>query len=133
MDTRQKGSAHSWRIGSLKTLGTTRASSFSETRGFAALLRMRTVYSAFAALILVALILAAIPVQAHAQDAYPNKPITMIIPFAAGGSTDVIGRLVAEGLRQVLGQPVIAGNRPAAGRWIGSGAITNAAPRGSTS
>ena len=42
---------------------------------------------------------------ARAQDAYPNKTITMIVPFAAGGSTDVIARLVAEGLRGVLGQP----------------------------
>ena len=47
----------------------------------------------------------------RAQDAYPSKTITMIVPFAAGGSTDVIGRLVAEGLRTVLGQPVVVDNR----------------------
>src|SRR5713226_7504830 len=100
MDTREKGSAHSRRLGWPETLGSTRASPSFETRGCAALLRMRSVGS-----LVVALVLAVIPIQARAQDAYPNKPITMIIPFAAGGSTDVIGRLVGEGMRQVLGQP----------------------------
>jgi tripartite-type tricarboxylate transporter receptor subunit TctC len=91
--------------------------------------RMRTVSSVFAALIFG---VAAPTSDVRAQDAYPNKPITMIIPFAAGGSTDVIGRLVAEGLRQVLGQPVIADNRAGAGGSIGTGAIAKAAPDGYT-
>jgi len=86
---------------------------------------MRTIYGVFAALVLVA-------APARAQDAYPNKPITMIIPFAAGGSTDVIGRLVADGLRQVLGQSIIADNRAGAGGSIGTGMIAKAAPDGYT-
>ena len=56
----------------------------------------------------------------------------MIVPFAAGGSTDVIGRLVAEGLRQVLGQPVVVDNRAGAGGSIGTAAIAKAAPDGYT-
>ena len=68
----------------------------------------------------------------RAQDAYPSKPITMIVPFAAGGSTDVIGRVIAEGLRQVLGQPVLVDNRGGAGGSIGTLAIARAQPDGYT-
>jgi tripartite-type tricarboxylate transporter receptor subunit TctC len=70
--------------------------------------------------------------QAALAQTYPSKPITMNVPFAAGGSTDVIGRLVAEGLRQVLGQAVVADNRGGAGGSIGTGAIAKAAPDGYT-
>ena len=69
---------------------------------------------------------------AHAQDAYPSKTITLIIPFPAGGSTDVIGRLVAEGLRAVLGQLVVVDNRAGAGGSLGTGAIAKATPDGYT-
>ena len=76
--------------------------------------------------------LAACAAPAGAQDAYPSKPITMIVPFAAGGSTDVIGRVIAEGLRQVLGQPVLVDNRGGAGGSIGTLAIARAQPDGYT-
>jgi tripartite-type tricarboxylate transporter receptor subunit TctC len=76
--------------------------------------------------------LAAYVAPAGAQDAYPSKPITMIVPFAAGGSTDVIGRVIAEGLRQVLGQPVLVENRGGAGGSIGTAAIAKAQPDGYT-
>jgi tripartite-type tricarboxylate transporter receptor subunit TctC len=66
---------------------------------------------------------------AHAQDNYPSKSITLIVPFAAGGSTDVIGRIVAEGLRQVLGQTVVVDNRGGAGGSIGTAAVAKAARR----
>ena len=56
----------------------------------------------------------------------------MIVPFAPGGSTDVIGRVVAEGLRQVLGQTVVVENRGGAGGSIGTAAIAKAAPDGYT-
>ena len=69
---------------------------------------------------------------ACAQDAYPSKTITMIVPFAAGGSTDVIGRLLAEGLRTVLGQPVVVDNRAGAGGSLGTAAIAKAPPDGYT-
>ncbi len=74
----------------------------------------------------------ALGAPARAQDAYPNKTITMIVPFAAGGSTDVIGRLVAEGLRTVLGQPVVVDNRGGAGGSLGTAAIAKAPPDGYT-
>ena len=54
------------------------------------------------------------PAVAPAQD-YPNKPITMVVPFAAGGTTDVIARFIADALRGPLGQPVIIDNRGGAG------------------
>jgi tripartite-type tricarboxylate transporter receptor subunit TctC len=69
---------------------------------------------------------------AHAQDNYPSKSITLIVPFAAGGSTDVIGRIVAEGLRQVLRQTVVVDNRGGAGGSIGTAAVAKAAPDGHT-
>jgi len=69
---------------------------------------------------------------ARAQDAYPSKTITMIVPFVAGGSTDVIGRLVAEGLRVELGQSVVVDNRGGAGGAVGTAALAKAAPDGYT-
>jgi tripartite-type tricarboxylate transporter receptor subunit TctC len=68
----------------------------------------------------------------RAQDAYPSKTITMIVPFPAGGSTDVIGRLIADGLRSVLGQSVVVDNRAGAGGSLGTTAIAKAAPDGYT-
>ncbi|MSP45439.1 MAG: ABC transporter substrate-binding protein [Xanthobacteraceae bacterium] len=71
-------------------------------------------------------------VPAPAQEAYPSRTITLIVPFAAGGSTDVIGRLVAEGLRTVLGQTVVVDNRAGAGGSLGTAAIAKAPPNGYT-
>jgi tripartite-type tricarboxylate transporter receptor subunit TctC len=77
-------------------------------------------------------VLLALAQPAAAQDSYPNKPITMIVPFPPGGSTDVIGRIVAEGMRRVLGQPVVIDNRSGASGMLGTGAIVKAAPDGYT-
>ena len=90
-------------------------------------LRMRTIGTFIAAAVLLFVAQAS-----RAQDAYPSKTITMIVPFAAGGSTDVIGRVIAEGLRQVLGQTVVVDNRGGAGGSIGTAAIAKAAPDGYT-
>lgn len=76
--------------------------------------------------------LLALAAPAAAQDAYPSRPITMIVPFAPGGSTDAIGRIVAEGLRQTLGQVVVVENRAGAGGSIGTAAIAQAEPDGYT-
>ena len=84
------------------------------------------------AAVIAAAALLSLGVPACAQDAYPSKTITMIVPFAAGGSTDVIGRLVAEGLRSVLGQPVVVDNRGGAGGSLGTAAIAKAVPDGYT-
>ena len=78
----------------------------------------------------VAVVLAAAP--GFAQPAYPSRPITLIVPFPPGGSTDVIGRVIAEGLRGVLGQPVIVENRGGAGGSTGTAAIAKATPDGYT-
>ena len=82
-------------------------------------------------LLLSALLMAA-PVPAAAQQHYPSRPITLIVPFAAGGSTDAIARVVAEALRGPLGQPVVIDNRGGAGGSIGTAAIAKAAPDGAT-
>ena len=76
--------------------------------------------------------LSAVSHAASAQDRYPSRPITMIVPFAAGGSTDVIARVVAEAMRGVLGQPVVIDNRGGAGGSIGTAAIAKAEPDGYT-
>ena len=68
--------------------------------------------------------------QALAADAYPSKPVKLIVPFAAGGSTDIVARVIAEGMRTTLGQPVIVDNKGGAGGLIGSEAIAQAAPDG---
>lgn len=68
--------------------------------------------------------------QALAQ--YPSKPITLIIPFPPGGSTDIIGRIAAEGMQRELGQPFVVDNRGGAGGAIGAKAIADATPDGYT-
>jgi tripartite-type tricarboxylate transporter receptor subunit TctC len=65
-------------------------------------------------------------------QAYPTRPITMVVPLAAGGPTDVIGRVVAEGMRASLGQPIIIENVTGAGGSIGVGRVVRAAPDGYT-
>ena len=68
---------------------------------------------------------------AHAQS-YPSRPITMVVPLGPGGSTDVIGRIMAEGMRPLLGQPVIVENVTGAGGSIGVGRVARASPDGYT-
>jgi tripartite-type tricarboxylate transporter receptor subunit TctC len=71
------------------------------------------------------------PFVARAQDAY-RGPVTLIVPFAAGGSTDAIARIVAEAMRAPLGQTVIVENRGGGGGSIGTAQIARAAPDGTT-
>jgi tripartite-type tricarboxylate transporter receptor subunit TctC len=65
-------------------------------------------------------------------QAYPTRPITMIVPFPAGGGTDVIGRVVAEGMRGSLGQPIIIQNVSGADGSIGTARVAHARPDGYT-
>ena len=77
-----------------------------------------------------AVVLLAASVVAHAQ--WPTKPVRFVVPFPAGGSTDVVGRLIAEHLRQGLGQSFVIDNRAGAGGTTGSDAVAKAAPDGYT-
>src|SRR5262245_22643665 len=61
---------------------------------------------------------------------WPSRPITLVVPFGAGGSSDVIARVIAEGLRRNLGQPVIVENISGAGGMIGASRVAKAAPDG---
>ena len=63
---------------------------------------------------------------------YPSRPVTLIVPFPAGGITDIIARIVAEGMRQHLGQAVIVENVPGAGGTIGTTKLARATPDGYT-
>ena len=69
---------------------------------------------------------------AQAQQAYPNKPIKMVVPFAAGGATDVLARVIGEKMAAGMGQPVIIDNKPGAAGIIGTDAVAKAAPDGYT-
>ncbi|MCK0209177.1 tripartite tricarboxylate transporter substrate binding protein BugD [Starkeya koreensis] len=85
-----------------------------------------------AAVALAALALAVVPFAgARAQD-YPNRPITMVVPFAAGGPTDTVARLVAESMSRTLGQQVIVENVGGAGGTRGAGQVAKATPDGYT-
>jgi tripartite-type tricarboxylate transporter receptor subunit TctC len=70
--------------------------------------------------------------SATAQDNYPSRPVTLIVPFPAGGSTDVIARVVAEAMRGPLGQSLVIDNRGGAGGSIGTAVIAKAAADGYT-
>jgi tripartite-type tricarboxylate transporter receptor subunit TctC len=69
---------------------------------------------------------------AFAQQDYPNRPITWIVPFSPGGNTDNAARFTAKGLSERLGQPVIIENKPGAGGLVGAEYVANAKPDGYT-
>jgi tripartite-type tricarboxylate transporter receptor subunit TctC len=65
-------------------------------------------------------------------NAFPTKPVRLIVPFPPGGATDIIGRLVAGKMQEVWGQPVIVENRPGAGTVVGTDLVAKSAPDGHT-
>ena len=78
-------------------------------------------------------VLVALPVQpAVAADAYPQKPIRLVVPFSPGGGTDLLARAVSDRLTEVLGVSVIIDNRAGAGSTIGTAMVARAAPDGYT-
>jgi len=85
------------------------------------------------AVLLTSLVALALPAaQALAQKSYPNKAIRMIVPFAPGGSNDIMGRLVAAKLTESMGQQVVVDNRPGASGIVGTDLAAKAAPDGYT-
>ncbi len=82
--------------------------------------------------IAVALILAVIAAAARADDLYPVRPITMVVPFAAGGPTDILGRVIAQAISPMLGQQVIVEDVTGAGGTIGATKVARATPDGYT-
>jgi tripartite-type tricarboxylate transporter receptor subunit TctC len=69
---------------------------------------------------------------ATAQAAYPDHALRLIVPFSPGGSADIVGRLIADAMRPILGQPVIVENKPGAAGNIGGSLVAHAAPDGYT-
>jgi tripartite-type tricarboxylate transporter receptor subunit TctC len=68
---------------------------------------------------------------AHAQT-YPSRPVTILVPYTAGGATDILARILADGLSKRLGQPFVVEDRPGAGTVIAANAVAKAAPDGYT-
>ena len=80
-----------------------------------------------------AIAIAALPLaSAQAQDAYPDKPIRVIMPWAAGGPTDVVGRVIAVRMGEILGHPLVIESRPGASGTIGAAQVARAPADGYT-
>ncbi len=90
---------------------------------------MRMVPAATAAVVLSIALGAA---NGHAQDDYPSRPITMVVPFSAGGPTDTVARLLAEPMSRKLGQQIVVENVGGAGGTLGVAQVTEAEPDGYT-
>ncbi len=73
-----------------------------------------------------------VAVAAHADDAYPNHPIRVVVPFQPGSSPDATMRFLGQQLAEVLKQPIVIDNRPGAGGLLGGDAVAKAAPDGYT-
>ena len=82
--------------------------------------------------VLASLLLAGLPRLAAAQAAWPERPITLVVPFGPGGIADITARTVAQAMSATLKVPVVIDNKPSAGSIVGSAAVAQAAPDGYT-
>jgi len=89
---------------------------------------MKMIRAAIAAVVA----LGVLAVASHAQDGYPNRPVRMIIPYPAGGSTDGLARIILPRVGEQIGQQVVIDNRGGAGGIIGTSLAVRAAPDGYT-
>src|SRR5438034_7021538 len=94
--------------------------------GAATLNRRRTIAACLAAFA------ALLPPRAGHAQAYPDRTISYIVPSSPGSSPDIVGRIMAEALAKILGQPVVVMNRPGAGGTIAAAAAAKATPDGYT-
>ena len=83
-------------------------------------------------ILLAAALFACTAAQAQNADTYPTRTVRLVVPLAAGGAADIIGRIVADGLSKLWGQPVIVDNKPGAGTNIGVDALARSVPDGYT-
>jgi len=81
---------------------------------------------------LISLVATAAAARGWAQEPYPSRPITIIVPFPAGGAVDVVARLVGQRMAAVLGAPVVIENKAGAGGTLGAGVVARAQPDGYT-
>ena len=102
---------------------------YSASRGASSLLNRHAMTNLLCAAIFV---VGLGPTQSATAQSYPSRPITMVLPFAAGGPTDTLARILAERMRATLGQPVIVENVAGAAGTISIGRVVRAAPDGYT-
>ncbi|HSQ02750.1 MAG TPA: tripartite tricarboxylate transporter substrate-binding protein, partial [Burkholderiales bacterium] len=98
----------------------------AEGRGISGILMFYRIVSLAVTSVLGALLLIS---HVHAQD-YPSKPVRLIVPYAAGGSSDIIARLYGQRLGEKLGQTFVVDNRPGAGGMIGTDILAKCASDG---
>jgi tripartite-type tricarboxylate transporter receptor subunit TctC len=88
-----------------------------------------TAFAGWIRTLLAAMVAVCVATAAHAQS-YPSKPITLVVPFPAGSTTDLVGRILQDELAKAVGQPVIIENRGGAGGGVGTEAVARSAPDG---
>ena len=79
-----------------------------------------------------ALLVCGLPATAHSQQGYPNRPIRVLTPFAPGGGSDILARMIGPQITEAWGQPVVVDNRPGGAGTIGAGLAASAQPDGYT-